>query len=51
LTISTTIIALDDAFAGMTNDPDEVNSSYLRMPPLAAAAAHTGTPAVPTERT
>jgi len=33
LTISTTAIALDDALAGMTNEPEEVNSSYLRMPP------------------
>jgi hypothetical protein len=26
-------IALEDALAGITNEPDEVNSSYLRIPP------------------
>jgi hypothetical protein len=37
--------ALPDAFAGMTNEPDEVNSSYLRMPPLAPMVVQAGTPA------
>jgi hypothetical protein len=44
LTISTTAIALEDALAGMTNEPDEVNSSYLRIPPDAAAAKNAAAP-------
>jgi hypothetical protein len=42
--ISSSITALEDAFAGMTNEPDEVNSSYLRIPPDAPAAKNAAAP-------
>jgi hypothetical protein len=38
------MIALEDALAGMTNEPDEVNSSYFRMPPDAPAAKNAAAP-------
>jgi hypothetical protein len=49
---STTTIALPLVSLGITKEPLERNSSYLRTPPPAAAAvAQVGTPAVPTEST
>jgi hypothetical protein len=36
---------LPDAFAGITNVPEDVNSSYLRMPPPAEIVVHAGIPA------